>query len=210
MERILFIASQPFFEWRGSPIRLGFDLLALTEMGYSVDFLTLPLGERREIPGVRIIRAPNLFGARGIAIGPSLLKLAFDGLLFWMALGCVVRRRYAVVHGVEDCGIIAWCAARVGRAGTPGLRAPFRPVELPQGRGAQRRHAGLCGRRALRDAPGGRRHRHRPRPGGPRAVGRAREPRLPDSGHSLLAGRGHPRRARGGGARAAHVSRTTC
>lgn len=116
MERILFIASQPFFEWRGSPIRLGFDLLALTEMGYSVDFLTLPLGERREIPGVRIIRAPNLFGARGIAIGPSLLKLAFDGLLFWMALGCVVRRRYAVVHGVEDCGIIAWCAARVGRA----------------------------------------------------------------------------------------------
>ena len=116
MKRILFIASQPFFEWRGSPIRLGLDLLALTEMGYSVDFLTLPLGERREIPGVRIIRAPNLFGARGIAIGPSLLKLAFDGLLFWMALGCVVRRRYAVVHGVEDCGIIAWCAARVGRA----------------------------------------------------------------------------------------------
>ena len=116
MKRILFIASQPFFEWRGSPIRLGFDLLALTQMGYSVDFLTLPLGERREIPGVRIIRAPNLFGACGIAIGPSLLKLAFDGLLFWMALGCVVRRRYAVVHGVEDCGIIAWCAARVGRA----------------------------------------------------------------------------------------------
>ena len=116
MKRILFIASQPFFEWRGSPIRLGFDLLALTQLGYTVDFLTLPLGERREIPGVRIHRAPNLFGARRIAIGPSLLKLAFDGLLFWMALGRVLRHRYVVVHGVEDCGFIAWFAARAGRA----------------------------------------------------------------------------------------------
>jgi glycosyltransferase involved in cell wall biosynthesis len=116
MKRILFIASQPFFEWRGSPIRLGFDLLALTQLGYTVDFLTLPLGERREIPGVNIVRAPNLFGARRIAIGPSMLKLAFDGVLFWMALGRVIRHRYAVVHGVEDCGLIAWVAARAGRA----------------------------------------------------------------------------------------------
>ena len=116
MKRILFIASQPFFEWRGSPIRLGFDLLALTQLGYIVDFLTLPLGERREIPGVHIRRAPNLFGAERISIGPSLLKLAFDFLLFWMALGCVLRQRYAVVHGVEDCGLIAWVAARIGRA----------------------------------------------------------------------------------------------
>lgn len=117
MKRILFIASQPFFEWRGSPIRLGFDLLALSQLDYTVDFLTLPLGARREIPGVRIIRAPNVFGARRISIGPSLLKLAFDGLLFWMALWHVLRYRYAVVHGVEDCGLIAWMAARIGRAG---------------------------------------------------------------------------------------------
>ena len=116
MKRILFIASQPFFEWRGSPIRLGFDLQALTELGYTVDFLTLPLGERREIPGVNIRRAPNIFFARRISIGPSLLKLGFDFLLLWMALGSVLRRRYAVVHGVEDCGLLAWMAARVGRA----------------------------------------------------------------------------------------------
>lgn len=116
MKRILFIASQPFFEWRGSPIRLGFDLLALSQLGYSVDFLTLPFGERREIPGVNIIRAPNLFFARRIAIGPSALKLAFDCILFWMALWRVIRYRYVVVHGVEDCGMIAWVTARLGRA----------------------------------------------------------------------------------------------
>jgi glycosyltransferase involved in cell wall biosynthesis len=115
-KRVLLIASQPFFEWRGSPIRLGFDLLALAQLGYAVDFLTLPLGEPRDLPGVRIVRAPNLFGARKIAIGPSPVKLLFDGVLLWMACGMVLRRRYAVVHGVEDCGLVAWLAARLGRA----------------------------------------------------------------------------------------------
>ena len=51
-KRILFIASQPFFEKRGSPIRLGFDLLALSQLGYDVEFLTLPIGERRTVEGV--------------------------------------------------------------------------------------------------------------------------------------------------------------
>ncbi len=114
--RTLFIASQPFFEKRGSPIRLGFDLMSLSQLGYEVEFLTLPIGERREIPGVKITRAPNLFLAKKISIGPSPLKLAFDFLLFWMALGRVLTRRYAVVHGVEDCGVIALACGRIGRA----------------------------------------------------------------------------------------------
>ena len=114
--RVLFIASQPFFQWRGSPIRLGFDLMSLSQLGYEVEFLTLPIGEPREIPGVKIVRAPNPFHAKKISIGPSPLKLFFDFLLFWMALGRVIKRRYAVVHGVEDCGIVALVCARIGRA----------------------------------------------------------------------------------------------
>jgi len=114
--RVLFIASQPFFQWRGSPIRLGFDVAALAQNGYEVDFLTLPIGERREVPGVRIVRAPNLFFAKDIAIGPSPLKLAFDGILFLQALGMICRRRYAVVHGIEDCGVLALVLARLCRA----------------------------------------------------------------------------------------------
>ncbi len=114
--RILFIASQPYFQWRGSPIRLGFDVRALAELGFDVDFLTLPIGQDRPVPGVRIIRAPNLFFARDIAIGPSALKLAFDGVIFAEALGMVARRRYDVVHGVEDCGFLALVLARLCRA----------------------------------------------------------------------------------------------
>lgn len=115
-KKVLFIASQPFFQWRGSPIRLGFDLMSLSQLGYQVDFITLPIGERRQIDGVNIIRAPNPFRAKKISIGPSPLKLFFDGLMFWMALWRVICRRYAVVHGVEDCGIIALFCARIGGA----------------------------------------------------------------------------------------------
>ena len=114
--RVLFIASQPFFQWRGSPIRLGFDLMSLSQLGYEVEFLTLPIGEPREIPGVKIVRAPNPFHAKKISIGPSPLKLFFDFLIFWMALGRVIKHRYAVIHGVEDCGIVALVCARIGRA----------------------------------------------------------------------------------------------
>ena len=116
MKKVLFIASQPYFQWRGSPIRLGFDLLSLSQLGYQVDFLTLPIGDDRPVENVNIIRAPNLFRSKKISIGPSPLKLFFDFLIFWMAMGRIMRTRYAVVHGVEDCGMIAWFAARLGHA----------------------------------------------------------------------------------------------
>ena len=114
MKRVLFLASQPFFQWRGSPIRLGFDVQAIHENGYDVDFLTLPIGERKDVPGVRIIRAPNVFFAKKISIGPSLMKFAFDGVMFLQALGLICRRHYAVVHGVEDCGLLALILGRLG------------------------------------------------------------------------------------------------
>lgn len=106
MKRILFISSQPFFQWRGSPIRVGFDVQALAEMGFQVDLLTLPVGEDKEIPGVTIFRVANLFGSRNVPIGPSLLKAWFDLLLLRKAFGLFLRRRYDVVHCVEDTGII--------------------------------------------------------------------------------------------------------
>ena len=112
-ERILFISSQPFFQWRGSPIRVGFNVQALAETGYAVDLLTLPLGAPREIPGVRILRVGNPLRLNNIAIGPSLSKLLFDALLFFRGLVLAVRNRYKVVHGVEDAGLVALAIARL-------------------------------------------------------------------------------------------------
>ena len=116
--KILFISPQPFFQWRGSPIRVGFDVQALAQLGYEVDFLTLPFGEDREIPGVRLIRVPNLFRVRNIPIGPSAIKAAFDILLFFKGLSLALRRRYDVIHGIEDAGVIGVAIAFIARAKT--------------------------------------------------------------------------------------------
>jgi glycosyltransferase involved in cell wall biosynthesis len=104
--RVLFIASQPFFQWRGSPIRVGFNVRALAELGYEVDLLALPFGEKKDIPGTRILRVPNLFFARNIRIGPSLMKAAFDVLIFFQALLLTWRHHYRVLHCVEDVAVV--------------------------------------------------------------------------------------------------------
>ena len=111
--RILFLAPQPFFQWRGSPIRVGFDVQALAEMGLDVDLLTLPIGEDRTIPGVRILRVSNPLHALNIPIGPSVHKALFDLLILFKALPMALRRRYAVIHAVEETGLIGWLVARL-------------------------------------------------------------------------------------------------
>jgi glycosyltransferase involved in cell wall biosynthesis len=114
-KRVLFLSSQPFFQWRGSPIRVAFNVQALAELGYEVDLLTLPVGEDRQIPGVRIMRLPNPFGIKRVSIGPSFLKACFDLAMLRQARSLVRRRHYDVVHGVEDAGAVGVSIARRGR-----------------------------------------------------------------------------------------------
>lgn len=109
----LFIAPQPFFQWRGSPIRVGFDVQALAELGYEVDLLVLPIGDEKPIPGVRVIRVANPLGVKNIPIGPSGHKALFNVLLFFKAFGLAIRNRYAVIHAVEEAGAFAWFIARL-------------------------------------------------------------------------------------------------
>ena len=115
-QRVLFICPQPFFEWRGSPIRVKFNALALSELGYDVDLLTLPIGTNEPIENVTIIRAWNLFGSKKIAIGPSLLKLWFAFVLLIQGTGLVLRNRYDILHGTEEAGFICYLLAKIGRA----------------------------------------------------------------------------------------------
>lgn len=119
-KKVLFIAPQPFFQWRGSPIRVGFDVQALAELGYEVDLLTLPIGEEKNIPGGRVLRVGNPFGVKNIPIGPSPHKAIFNALLFFKAFGLALRNRYAVIHAVEETGAFAWAIARL-----TGARAIF-------------------------------------------------------------------------------------
>lgn len=113
--RVMFLVSQPFFEWRGSPIRVRYNLEALTESGYEVDLLTLPFGQPIDIPGVTLHRAAPLPGVSSIPIGPSLAKLRFDFKLYADAKRLLSSGSYAVIHGVEDAGFFAGVLARKHR-----------------------------------------------------------------------------------------------
>lgn len=112
-EKILLISPQPFFQWRGSPIRVAFNVLALTELGYNVDLLTLPIGEKRKIAGVNVIRVANPLGLKNIPIGPSLPKIFFDLLLLLKGISLCLKNQYNVVHGIEEAGFIGVILARL-------------------------------------------------------------------------------------------------
>jgi len=112
MKKILFISPQPFFQWRGSPIRVGFNVLALTKLGYKVDLLTLPVGEDKEFENGRVIRVANPLSIENVPIGPSFLKIFFDILIFYKGLRLCMKNNYAVIHGVEEAGIMAVILAK--------------------------------------------------------------------------------------------------
>ena len=114
--KILLISPQPFFQWRGSPIRVGFNAMALSELGYDVDLLVMPVGEPREMPGVRVYRPLNVLRVRNLPIGPSPAKAILDIFLFFTALRLALKNRYAVIHGIEDAGPIAVVVAAITRA----------------------------------------------------------------------------------------------
>lgn len=110
--RILLISPQPYFQWRGSPIRVGFNVQALSELGYTVDLLVMPVGEDRQTPGVTLYRAPNIIRAKNLPIGPSAAKAVLDVALLWKAAQLTKRYPYRVIHGIEDAGPIAAMIAK--------------------------------------------------------------------------------------------------
>ena len=116
MPRVLLISPQPYFQWRGSPLRVRFNVQALAELGYDVDLLAMPVGEDKLVPGVTLHRAPNILRVENLAIGPSLPKAILDVALYFKAAALARRRHYHVIHGIEDAGPIAAVLARRHRA----------------------------------------------------------------------------------------------
>jgi len=76
------------------------------ELGYEVDLLTLPVGDKLTIPGVRIIRTPNLLKIKNMPIGPSAFKVMFDFFLLFKGLRLALKNNYDIIHCVEDAGIL--------------------------------------------------------------------------------------------------------
>ncbi|MGK7344947.1 MAG: glycosyltransferase family 4 protein [Candidatus Nitrospinota bacterium M3_3B_026] len=115
--KILFLAPQPFFEPRGTPINVRRFLTALSELGHEVDVLCFPGGADVKIPNVNIKRVLKIPGAPKPPIGPSRVKIIYDMLMAPHALALRMFKKYDVIHAVEEAGFIAWTIKKL--TGTP-------------------------------------------------------------------------------------------
>ncbi|MDX3908917.1 MAG: glycosyltransferase family 4 protein [Sphingobium sp.] len=105
--RILFIAPQPFFAERGTPIAVKLAVEALISFGHEVDLLTYHEGTDVDITGLRHYRISAPPGARAVPIGFSAKKLICDLWLARAAFRLVRANRYDVIHAVEEAVFIA-------------------------------------------------------------------------------------------------------
>jgi glycosyltransferase involved in cell wall biosynthesis len=110
--RILFLAPQPFFEVRGTPLAVHAMVRALSSLGHRVDLLTYPQGEPAEIPDVVHRRSLRLPVGR-VRAGPSLAKLLLDVPFMVQAYALMASRRYDAVHAVEEAAHLAAPFARL-------------------------------------------------------------------------------------------------
>lgn len=108
--RILFIAPEPFFENRGTPIAVRNMLRVIGGLGHRIDLVTYYSGENVSLPATTIYRCLKL-PFRNIPIGFSPLKLLLDLLLYLVVVRRLLARRYDVIHCVEEGIYLALLAA---------------------------------------------------------------------------------------------------
>jgi glycosyltransferase involved in cell wall biosynthesis len=112
--RILFLAPQPFFEVRGTPLAVLHLTRAIARLGHEVDLLTFPQGAAAPSEGVRHLRSLPLPVGR-VKAGPSLAKLLLDAPFLAEAVWRLAFGRYDVVHAVEEAAHLVAPFARLLR-----------------------------------------------------------------------------------------------
>ncbi len=114
--KLLFLAPQPFFQERGTPIAVQLALQVLAARvgqgrGEIIDLLAYQEGEDVQIPGVTIHRINTPKFLNGVGPGISWKKLVCDLFFLVKALQLVWsarRNQYDLVHAVEESVFIAW------------------------------------------------------------------------------------------------------
>lgn len=138
--RILFLAPQPFFEVRGTPLAVLHLTRALAALGHQLDLLTFPQGEDAPSEGVRHLRSLPLPVGR-VKAGPSLAKLLLDVPFMAEAVARLAFGRYDVVHAVEEAAHLVAPFARL-------LRVPL-VVDVDSSIPDQLRYSGFATRGPL-------------------------------------------------------------
>lgn len=113
MPRILFITSKPYYPWEGACHRTRHILEALVASGHSVDLLTVSAGTPPPVSGTDVLTVPRIPFCTHLPDGPSLRRFILDTLLLFKAVYLAGRKPYALLHGIDDGGIVAWLAGRL-------------------------------------------------------------------------------------------------
>jgi len=100
--KILLAAPQPFYRERGTPIAVRLLAETLCDFGHEVDLLVYHDGEDIEAPGLRLYRAARPPGVHEVPIGISVQKLACDVPFVVKMAALMMRKRYDVIHAVEE------------------------------------------------------------------------------------------------------------
>lgn len=107
MARILFLAPQPFFQERGTPIAIDLALRTLEDDGHDIDLVTYPEGETLNHKRVRQYRVPRVPWVSNVPPGFSWKKLIYSFLMIFTVLRLTWSNRYDIVHAGEESCFIA-------------------------------------------------------------------------------------------------------
>lgn len=106
--KILFLAPQPFYENRGTPIAVRACLEGLARLGHSVDVVCYFGGQDVPLPStVTLHRIPRPAMVRQVPIGVSWQKLPCDWAMYRQARAMLDRGGYDVIHAVEESAFLA-------------------------------------------------------------------------------------------------------
>ncbi|MCL1921589.1 MAG: glycosyltransferase [Kiritimatiellaeota bacterium] len=115
MSRVLFITSKTCCPWAGESYRTRHTLEALVALGHEVDLLTIPAASPFRVQGVTTHLVPRLPFCKRLPEGASLRRGTLGMLMLFKAMFLARRARYDILHGVDDCGAVAWLVSVLTR-----------------------------------------------------------------------------------------------
>ncbi|HEX9079177.1 MAG TPA: glycosyltransferase family 4 protein [Desulfuromonadaceae bacterium] len=105
--RILMLAPTPYFADRGCHVRIYEEARALNSLGHDIRIVSYHLG--RDMPGIPVLRIPNIPWYTKLTAGPSWHKLYLDALLLFRAVPLLFSFRPHVIHAhLHEGAFIGW------------------------------------------------------------------------------------------------------
>ena len=112
--KILFLAPQPFYVERGTPIAVRLAVMTLCRAGHKVDLVTFHEGKDIVEPGLTHFRISRPPFVRRVLVGFSPAKLICDLWLAATAYKLLRKNRYDIVHAVEESIFLMFWRKRRG------------------------------------------------------------------------------------------------